>query len=312
MPRAPLSRRAFLGQLGAAALLAAPGARAATTASPGTGPDTIHVFAKPLEDFSWAEAAGLIAEAGFNGVDYAVRPGGHVSPERVEQDLPLAVAAARRAGLRVDTITTGITRADESARRLLACAAGLGITRYRLGNFTYDRSLGPWRTLEQLKPTLHSLAELNATTGIHGGIQNHTGAWRVGAAGWDLHALLRELDPRWLGCQYDIRHATAVNGTSWPVTLDLLAPWIRSIVIKDFRWLQKPGTQTIDDTPLGQGIVDLAGFLRRVRELGLAATWSLHLEYAPFEHVPKAPPAQARPLFLDAMRLDRTVLRRLL
>jgi sugar phosphate isomerase/epimerase len=309
------SRRNFIRNVtGAAALLAARRLRAdaikpAPASTGGEGPAVVHVFAKPLQIFSYAATADLVATAGLGGVDFAVRPGGHVAPERVEDELPRAVAAARAAGLRVDTITTGITRADETARRLLACAAGLGIRHYRLGNFTYDRRLGPAATLDQLRPQLRDLAALNESTGLHGAIQNHTGTWRVGAAGWDLHALLRDLDPRWLGCQYDIRHATAVSGTSWPVTLDLLAPWIRSIVLKDFRWQQTPGAQQVEDLPLGEGIVDLAAFLRRVRELGLSATWSLHLEYAPFEHGPQRPPAEARPLFLDAMRRDVGVLR---
>jgi sugar phosphate isomerase/epimerase len=322
-PASP-TRRRFLGTLVAGAALAAggrlraapPAGPAAVAGSPGpetaAGPETVHVFTKPFHALDYAATAALVAEAGFGGLDLTVRAGGHVAPGRAAEDLPRAVAAARAAGLEVATISTGIVAATAESRRLLTVARDLGIRAYRLGNFTYDRALGPWATLARLKPQLRALAALNEELGLHGGIQNHTGPWRVGAAGWDLHELVRDLDPRWLGCQYDIRHATSVGGTSWVATLELLAPWIGSLVLKDFRWIQRPGAQVVENVPLGEGVCDLTGFLRRVRELGLRVPWSLHLEFPPFEPAPSADSAAARDPLRAGLRRERATLDRLL
>jgi L-ribulose-5-phosphate 3-epimerase len=276
-------------------------------------PGAIHVFSKPFDGFSYAETAQLIAEAGFGGIDYTVRPGGQIRPERVEEDLPKAVEAARAAGLRVDMISTEIVRAsDKHTQPVLECAAKLGITVYRLGAIRYDPKTGVLKTLAQWKPILRELAELNQSLGIHGAIQNHSGNLRVGASLWDLFELVRDLDPRWLGCQHDIRHATVIGAHAWPITLELLHPWIRSTDLKDFRWIQSPGKQVIENVPLGEGIVDFAQYFSRVRDLKIGGPRSVHLEYPPFEHGPNVGPVEKRALFLAAMKKDAATLNRYL
>lgn len=311
------SRRRFLETLAASAALAAarPPARAASGPADrahGSGINAVHVFAKPFHALDYAATAALIAEAGGTGVDFAVRRGGHVEPERAREDLPRAVAAARAAGLRADTISSDIVAATPEARRLLTAARNADIRVYRLGHFIYDAAIGPWATLQQLKPRLQALAALNAEIGIHGAIQNHSGNGRVGAAGWDLHELVREIDPRWLGCQFDIRHATVVGSTAWGTTFDLLAPWVHSIVFKDFRWLQSPGAQRIENVPLGAGICDLANFARRVNRLPQPVTCSLHLEFEPFEPAPAKVSPQLRMELVAGLRRELETLAALL
>lgn len=311
----PVSRRDFVSLLGAAAVAAplaaraasAPAAKSAAPASPAGarkyGP--LHVFTKPLQWMSYDEAAALIAEAGFGGLDLSVRAGGHVLPENVKRDLPLAVAAAKKAGLVVELITTDITRVSAPhADTVLRVAADQGVKAYRLGNYNYDAKLGVWESLQRLKPELQRLAALNASLGLHGGIQNHAGA-RVGAAIWDIYEIVRDLDPRAFGLQYDIRHAVAEGGQSWSLPLKLLAPWIGSLDLKDFRWGQSPGKAVIENTPIGEGIVPFDAYFKLVRELGVGGPVSFHFEYPPFERDPrKLGPAEKRTLFLAAMKKD--------
>lgn len=299
--------------LSSSALSAAQASSTAANSAPAEGPGTIHVFSKPFDELSFTETAELIAEAGFGGIDYTVRPGGQIRPERVEEDLPKAVEAARAAGLKVEMISTEVVRAtDKHTRPVLECAAKLGIKVYRLGAIRYDLKTGVMNTLAQWKPVLRELAELNQSLGIHGAIQNHSGNLRVGASLWDLFELVRDLDPRWLGCQHDIRHATVIGAHAWPITLELLHPWIRSTDLKDFRWIQSPGKQEIENVPLGEGIVDFAQYFGRVRDLKIGGPRSVHLEYSPFEHGPKVGPAEKRALFLAAMKKDAATLNRYL
>lgn len=274
------------------------------------GPTTIHVFSKPLHWLSHAETARIIADAGYGGIDYTVRVAqGHVLPEKVQEDLPRAVDAARAAGLKVEMITTEITSVrDKHTETLLRTAAKVGVKFYRLGNWNYDLKLGVSGTLEKLKPTLKELAALNASLGIHGAIQNHAGT-RVGSAIWDLYELLRDIDPRALGVQYDIRHATVEGGQSWPLALRQIAPWIKCTDIKDFKWEQAPGKAVIENVPVGEGIVNFDAYFKLVRELDIGGPMSVHLEYPPFERTPQMSEAEKRVKFPILMKKDLTALK---
>lgn len=59
-------------------------------------PLKIHIFSKHLQFLNYQDMAEAAAEIGFDGVDLAVRPGGHVVPEKVGNDLPKAVKALEK------------------------------------------------------------------------------------------------------------------------------------------------------------------------------------------------------------------------
>lgn len=61
----------------------------------------ICIFSKHFQWTDCKEEEALSAEIGFDGVNLTVRDGGHVLPERVEQDLHKAVETVRQAGLSV-------------------------------------------------------------------------------------------------------------------------------------------------------------------------------------------------------------------
>lgn len=291
-------------------LVAAPGAT--TWSKPGKV-GTVHVFSKPLQHLSYAETAALLAETGYSGIDLPVRANGHVLPEKVDEDLPRAIEAAHKAGLKIEMITTDIVSVQSKlAEPVLRAAAKHGVKFYRLGNLPYDAKLGVMESLQKLKAQFRELAQLNASLGVHGAYQNHSGT-RVGSPVWDLYELLRELDPRAIGVQFDIRHATTEGGQSWPLGLKLLAPWIKCTDVKDFKWAQSPGKATVEGTALGEGIVPLDAYFKLYRELGIEGPISVHLEYPPFERGPKfETPAEQRAVFVTALKKDSAVLAGLL
>jgi L-ribulose-5-phosphate 3-epimerase len=293
---------------------AAPAATPAIPAPAATVEATcIHAFAKPMQSLSYDATAALCAENGYGGIDFTVRPGGHVVPERVEEDLPRAVEAARKRGLQVQMITTAIVDPrDRYTEPTLKTAAKLGIKFYRLGSLDYDARTNPWETLQKIKPALKDLAAMNAQYGLHGAYQNHAGP-RVGGPVVDLYELLRDLDPRWLGCQYDIRHATVEGGGAWPVGFRLLAPWIKCTDFKDFKWEQAVGRATPRTVPAGEGIVDFERYFKLAADLKVRGPISIHFEYPPFERLPKPLPENEKwTQCAAAMRQDLQFLKRYL
>jgi hypothetical protein len=81
-----ISRRTFLAWSAAVGASLPLGEFAPLTAAPvpprAQAQPTV-VFTKPLQWLDYDGVAEIAAEAGFNGLDIPVRPGGHVLPERI-------------------------------------------------------------------------------------------------------------------------------------------------------------------------------------------------------------------------------------
>ena len=248
--------------------------------SAATGGFSFKCFTKLLQWLDYAETAEVLKQAGFDGADLTVRPGGHVVPERVEEDLPRAVEALKKVGLTAPMMVTKITAADEPyAEKTLRTARALGIKNYRMGYLSYDTSLGIAKSIENLRPQMKELADLNRQIGVTGGYQNHAGT-RIGSSVWDLFLLLKDIDPKYLGIQYDIKHATAEGGHSWKVGLELVAGQVMSLVLKDFLWTKQDNGAWKDATvPLGTGMVDYAAFFKEIKMLGISCPITVHFEY---------------------------------
>lgn len=307
------SRRKLLGAgaLTAASFLAGRQGRARSQSHTGVRRCTVHVFSKHLQWLNYEDMAATAAEIGFDGVDLTVRPGGHVLPQRVEDDLPRAVEAAQKAGIQISMMTTAVTDPrDPLTESILATAGRLGIRYYRMGYYRYQDQKQVADYLDDIKPMMADLAAMNEHYGLSGSYQNHAGAGYVGAPLWDLYLLLKDVDRRWLGCQYDIRHATVEGGTSWPTTLRLLAPHINTLVAKDFRWIQEGGKARAENCPFGQGMVDFPAYFAMVEREGIAGPTSLHLEYSlgGAEHGARRLTTSSQ-FVTDAMRRDLSQLR---
>jgi L-ribulose-5-phosphate 3-epimerase len=181
-------------------------------------------------------------------------------------------------------IVTGIVRADQQyAESVIRTASSLGIKYYRLGWISYDDTLGIKGTIRKYRDDLKKLEEMNRRYRIQGAYQNHAGTM-VGGAVWDLYDLMEGLDPQFMGCQYDVRHAVVEGGTSWPNGLKLIAPWVRCTDIKDFKWVETNGKWNPVSVPLGEGIVDFDEYFRIVKSEKITGPMSLHFEYPPFEN----------------------------
>lgn len=247
-------------------------------------PFSISVFSKCLHWLGYDEMASALAGMGFDGIDLTVRPEGHVVPERVEEDLPVAVKAAKKAGIQISMMTTAITDPDDPlTERILKTAGSLGIQHYRMGWYFYDESLPVEESLRMAEVKLRKLAALNKKYSISGEYQNHSGAGGkgvyMGGAVWDIAGILKKIESEWLGFQYDIYHATVEGTNTWPAGLRIIAPYIRTMDIKNFRWVEKDGKHDHENVPLDKGLVDYKKFFALVKSLKISCPLSLHYEY---------------------------------
>jgi sugar phosphate isomerase/epimerase len=309
-----MNRRSFLVSAGQAVSIATFAGAAGTTrqtASTDLRPEVI-VFSKHLQFLDWNQLAETAGAIGFDGVDLTVRDGGHVSPERVEQDLPKAAEIIRKAGLSLPMVTAGIVDADTPyAEAIVRTMSKLGIPRYRWGGFRYVDSVPIPDQLAVLRERAARLGELNGKYNVCAMYHTHSGA-EVGASIWDLWVILKDLDRKRLGVNYDIGHATIEGGLgAWMQGLRLITPWIKGIAVKDFRWGRNSrGRWQPQWCPLGEGMVNFPDFLTMVKRAGFNGPIQMHFEY-PLGGAERGDrsPTMAKAEIVEAMRRDLAKLR---
>ncbi len=279
-----ISRRNFVKSAAAAGIvlplggISNLGSSGTTTNNPDKG--KICAFSKLFQFLDYNQLSEVYAAAGLDGIDLTVRPGGHVEPENVRTDLPKAVSAARSNGIAVHMMTTAVTDADNPLNEeVLKTAADLGVAYYRTGYLDYDYSRPIPENLDNARRILDKLASLNQKTGIHGAYQNHHGQPRIGSPVWDLWYILKDLNPDWISCQYDIWHAVIEGYSSWGNGLRLLSPYIKTRCIKDFDWFDQNGKMVPEAVPLGEGQIDYDAYFTLLKELKLKSDTTLHIEY---------------------------------
>jgi L-ribulose-5-phosphate 3-epimerase len=238
----------------------------------------ICFFSKHLPAMDWTRLAQAVKKLGFSGIDLTVRPGGHVPPERAAEDLPKAVAAIRAEGLSVPMITTALTSAgDPATKATLSTAGKLSIPFFKPGYYKY--SFADVRgELQKAMNEFRSLTEISKQCGVQCGFHNHEG--NIGAQLWDVAQTIDQLDPKWVGYYFDIRHAVAEGGVAgWKIALNLAAPRIKMIAVKDSYWEKSSKGWRQINCQLGQGMVDWKVYFKTLRQADFHGPISLHLEY---------------------------------
>jgi sugar phosphate isomerase/epimerase len=266
-----MSRREALGLAG---MLATRGLAAPV-------PPKICIFSKHLQWLDVADAARLAADMGFDGIDLAVRKGGHIDPARATEDLPRAVETIRKAGLEVPMVTTDIVTAQsEHAGEILRTISSLGIRAYRWGGFRLDPGRPIPDQLEAARGPVRDLAALNRSSGVCAMYHIHSGAGLLGASIWDLYLVLKGFDPDAVAVNFDIAHATIEGGLAgWRNSASLMAPFTRGIALKDFYWEKgADGVWQPRWCAIGEGMVNFAEYFRALGA-GFRGPIQLHFEY---------------------------------
>lgn len=272
------TRRQFVKVAAAAGTFAAISPRPVAARSQPGFRGTLCFFSKHLPSMDGARLGRTMTTLGFGGVDLTVRPGGHIDPKRVAQDLPPFVQAIRKEGVSVPMITTEIlSDADPVARPTLETAAALGIPYFKPGYYRYA-FVDARKERDAAAVQLRSVAALSARTGVHMGFHNHSGY--IGGNIWDIVTVMDTLDPKWAGYYFDIRHAVVEGGDGgWRTAFNLATPRLPMIALKDFFWEKTAAGWRVKNCPMGEGMVNWKAYFALLAKAGFHGPVSLHLEY---------------------------------
>lgn len=251
-------------------------------AKPRTAPP-VCLYSKHLVKVEYDELGKVLRDLGFDGCDLSVQPGGHVIPEQAPADLMRAVEAITGVGLDVPMITTSLTSpADPAARSVLGIAGFMGVTLYRPGTWKYNGASDIEGRLGEVQREIAGLAAVGRAYGMAMGIQNVAGD-NVGASVWDTNAIIRGMDPRWVGYDFDPGYATAEGGVGgWSVALRLALPRLKMVALKDFYWAKDAGgAWKATPCPLGEGMVEWSKFFATLSRAKFTGPISLDMGYQP-------------------------------
>ena len=300
-----ITRRQFTGTFLAAGMAplvrtGGQGGNRIAVAGPGS---PIVMFSKHLAELAWGDLGKAVRIAGFDGVDLTVRPGGHVLPARVTDDLPRAVAAIRDAGSLVAMLTTGLTKPDDpAAAATFAAARAVDVPRLKAGYYRYAFA-DARRELADATTSFRALVTMAKRAGVVFAYHNHSGDY-VGAPVWDALQMIEGQPADATGLYFDIRHATVEGGLGgWRAALQMAAPHVRMLAIKDFYWEKGTnGRWRVVDCPVGDGMVDWKAFGVELRKASFSGPMSLHVEYDPGGRTP----VEKTERMLEAAVRDRT------
>ncbi len=278
-----LTRRELLASAASATLVAAqsrPGPRSGNGPKVRTSP-AVCLYSQLLIKVPYDELGEVLKGMGVDGCDLSVQRGGHVPPENAGLDLMRAVEAITGVGLDVPVITTAYTSlADPTIRNVAAVAGEMGLPIMRTGRWKYNAGDLEARLLE-VQRDISGLASLARAVNMSLAIQN-TGGDYVGAAVWDLHMILRAMDPRAAGYAFDPGFATAAGGPDGcAMTLRLAAPRLKMVTVRDFFWAKNGTAWKMTPCPLGEGMVDWPGFFGTLARARFVGPVSIEMDYQP-------------------------------
>jgi sugar phosphate isomerase/epimerase len=303
--QAPLSRRQFLARALAAtstAALCGAGALPALAAAP--WPPAVVVFSKIYQDLklNFQEAATLTADAGLDGIDCPVRPGGEILPEHAARELPEYAAALKQRNLQMPFLTTGITSlASPHTEDILRAAKPLGVQFYRLGFTNRQADAPPGRQVSEVRARLKDLAALNQQMGMGAVLENHSasGHGYLGGDLTEMYELVKDFDPAQIGVAFDIGHAILAHGDDWRRHFQRLQSHVKVAYVKDIQRGQ-------GFVRFGQGELASNGYFKLLKQIGYRTPVCLHIE---FDWSDKGK-SKTRPALLQALQESTQALRR--
>ncbi len=242
-------------------------------------------FTKSFQDWDIGTVCQRFRDIGLDGLDLTVRKRGHIEPADVAAKLPAAARSALEAGSEILFITTDITDATPEAERTLATASELGIDRFKLGYYRYESFGNLAEQLDETRKRIDGVIKIAKKHGILPCIHVHSGKF-LPSHGTQLYQLISGYSPEEVGAYVDMLHmALEGGGDGWRQGLDLLAPWIALVAVKNFWWEKGErdefGQQRWNHkvVPIAEGVSPLPDYVKALEMVGYDGVFSLHSEY---------------------------------
>jgi sugar phosphate isomerase/epimerase len=183
-------------------------------------------------------------------------------------------------------ITTDITDAKTGhAEEIFKAAAHCDIKYIKLGYWKYAGFTKIRNQINEVNKKIDAICSLSGNYGVTATIHIHAGPY-MSADPALLYMFLKDRDPNLIGAYIDPGHMFAEAGAQgWEMAIDLLAPYIRLIAVKNYRWVKETDEHgnmkkwKMKMLPLKEEIVPWPELFKRLKEIGFNEYVSVHSEY---------------------------------
>jgi sugar phosphate isomerase/epimerase len=191
------------------------------------------------------------------------------------------IEAVAGLGLDVPILTTSANSPnDMNGRQVMAIASFMQVPLIRSGSWRYGNADPEARLLEVQREAL-GLASVVRAYNLALCLPNLTGD-AVGAALWDYSSMLRGVDPRIVGYDFDPGCATQFGGPEGAVNeLRVALPRLKAVTVSDALWSKDGSQWKVTPCPLGEGSVDWPRFFTTLAKAKFTGPITLELRYQP-------------------------------
>jgi len=240
----------------------------------------ICLYSDQLLKIGYEEMAGMVHMMGFDGVELMAQPGGHIEPAHADLNLERGIEAMNGSGVDVYAVGTSATGATDPTLRLaLEWGGQMGVPMVRPGHWKFTEA-EPEARLIEVQREISMLSSMARQTGATIALHNSTTDF-IGGSIWDYYFIVRGLDQRMVGYDFDIGYAAAqTGGAAWHTSLRLVAPRLKMVTAHDCYWSKDSGTWKLVDCPLGEGMVDWPKFFSELARIKFAGPIVLRVAYA--------------------------------
>jgi sugar phosphate isomerase/epimerase len=210
----------------------------------------LAVFTVMMPEYGPSEAARLLSELGYDGVEWRVtKPSQQtdaapsywgnnrctIDIATVDREARKLAALTRSAGLEVPSLGTYMGYRDlEDIEQAMHAAAEMGCPRIRVSPPRYERAIGYTRLFGESLTGYVEIQRLAQKHGVQACLEIHMG--NICSSPSLAHRLVCNFDPRYIGVILDPGNMIYEGYEDWRMGMELLGPYLAHVHLKNTQW----------------------------------------------------------------------------
>lgn len=237
----------------------------------------LGVYSLVTPDYPTQEAARLIAEVGYTGVEWTVdyqkahwdgKSNWHIDGTNLKASARVAREASERNGLTIVSLGTRCNCLNmDAVRQCMDVAQEVGACAIRVMAAGYDGTKTYDELLARSREGFAAAQEEGKKRSVKSLVEIHNGLICPSAAA--TRRLIEGCDPAWVGVIFDPGNMIREGMENWKMALEMLGPYLATVHVKNGGWFQGgDGKWATREMSLAEGMVDWPAVIAALKSVG--------------------------------------------